>query len=48
MTSRHGSPRRWRHYATYALLACVLIGVFLLYFRAGLIMDLANFLWRCA
>lgn len=45
MTFIRASRRRlW----LYALFACALAGVFWLYFRAGLIMDLANFLWRCA
>ncbi|HET6788588.1 MAG TPA: hypothetical protein VFH49_11535 [Aquabacterium sp.] len=48
MTLTRASRRRWWLCTLYALLACALAGVFLLYFRAGLIMDLANFLWRCA
>lgn len=42
------SRRSRRPLWLYVLLFGALLGVFLLYFRAGLILDMANFLWRCA
>ncbi len=32
----------------YGLAVAGLIVVFLMYFRTGLILDIANFIWRCA
>lgn len=38
----------WLRLLTYVVSALALVVVFLMYFRADLVMDLANFIWRCA
>ena len=42
------TPRPQRKIWLYLAATVVLTVVFLAYFQAGLILDLANFLWRCA
>ena len=37
-----------RKIGLYGLAVAGLIVVFLMYFRTGLILDIANFIWRCA
>lgn len=37
-----------RKIGLYSLAVAALIVVFLMYFRTGLILDIANFIWRCA
>ncbi|MDE1997568.1 MAG: hypothetical protein KGI91_04025 [Burkholderiales bacterium] len=41
------SPRT-RRIGLYLVLVLLLTVVFMMYFRAGLILDIANFIWRCA
>lgn len=41
-------PRPFRPWAIRILVAMVLAVVFLTYFQAELVMDLANLVWRCA
>ncbi len=40
--------RQFRPWAIRIVVAAVLAVVFLTYFQAELVMDLANLLWRCA
>lgn len=40
--------RLWGPWLTRIVVAAVLVVVFLTYFQAELVMDLANLLWRCA
>ena len=43
--------KHWRQVlkiGLHGIAAICLIAVFLMYFRTGLILDIANFIWRCA